>query len=40
MTIIDKNHDISQWFKQNKHFRKHFRRITGIKYSALHVIKK
>ena len=34
MTIIEKNHDIFQWCKQNKHFR----RITGN--STLHVIKK
>ena len=30
------NHDILEWCKQNKHLR----RITGNKYSTLHVIKK
>ena len=35
MTIIDKNQDILQSYKQNKHFC----RITGDKYSTLHVKK-
>jgi len=36
MTIIDKNHNILQWCKQNNHFH----RITGNKYSTLYVKKK
>jgi len=36
MTTIDKNHNILQLCKENKHFHQ----LTGSKYSTLHVKKK